>query len=158
MRAAKCELNCKLNKLTIVVFVSPSRALSLSLCLSLSLSLWRLLTIAAFVSPSLALTRSFSLFHACLFSVDFVSNGKQFLGAARGHIDSQLREPLPQAGTQFYGFTGTHVQILTQKALQAGEDVKIWTSNVRCKGDETWVGSCSHDQWGEQECEHDQVP
>ena len=39
---------------------------------------------------------------------------------------------------------------------QAPEDYKIWVSQVRCVGDESWVGSCKNAGWGEHECSHDQ--
>ena len=33
---------------------------------------------------------------------------------------------------------------------------KCGSSDVKCKGDESWVGSCQHGMWGEHECTHDQ--
>jgi len=39
---------------------------------------------------------------------------------------------------------------------QAPLEYKIWVSQVRCKGDESWLGSCPHLSWGEHECSHDQ--
>jgi hypothetical protein len=39
---------------------------------------------------------------------------------------------------------------------QAPQDYKIWASEVRCVGDEAWLGSCKHAGWGQHECSHDQ--
>lgn len=31
---------------------------------------------------------------------------------------------------------------------------KIWLSGLRCNGAESWVGSCSHAAWGDNQCTH----
>jgi len=38
---------------------------------------------------------------------------------------------------------------------QAPDTYKIWASEVRCTGQESWIGSCTHPTWGEHECTHD---
>ena len=40
---------------------------------------------------------------------------------------------------------------------QAPPEYKTWITDVKCKGDESWVGSCKHELWGQHECTHNQV-
>jgi|LauGreDrversion2_3_1035106.scaffolds.fasta_scaffold252196_1 hypothetical protein len=43
----------------------------------------------------------------------------------------------------------------SQYKKQAPQNYRIWTTEVRCTGDESWIGSCTHPTWGEHECTHD---
>ena len=33
---------------------------------------------------------------------------------------------------------------------------QIWLDNVECRGDETFIGDCSHNRWGYHNCTHQQ--
>ena len=42
---------------------------------------------------------------------------------------------------------------MSQQSFGPGVD-PIWLDSVICVGSEAWIGDCSHEPWGQNNCQH----